>query len=85
MTTIKPLFPDQQSINAAVEKLNPVDRERYDELLRLYQELISAEHPDHEKLTMLITEAQEILHKALPPNPPTPLLTHRPGVVQGVL
>ena len=65
MKSIQPLFPDQQSINAAVEKLSPTDRERYDELLRLYQELISAEKPDHEKLATLITEAQEILHKSL--------------------
>ena len=65
MKTIQPLFPDQQSINAAVEKLSPTDRERYDELLRLYQELISVDTPNHERIAALITEAQTILQKAL--------------------
>ena len=65
MKTIQPLFPDQQSITKAVEKLSPTDRERYDELMRLYQELISTEQPDHERLATLITEAQNILQKAL--------------------
>ena len=65
MKTIQPLFPDQQSITKAVEKLNPEARATYDELLSEYQELISADTPNHERIASLITEAQTILQKSL--------------------
>ncbi len=64
MKTIQPLFPDQQSITEAVEKLeklSPEQRATYDNFLSEYQELIKADAVDHEKIASLIAEAQELL------------------------
>ncbi len=61
MNTIQPLFPDQQSITEALNKLSPEDRKSYDQLLSEYKELISTEHPDHEKIAELISEARKLL------------------------
>lgn len=61
MKTITPLFPDQESITAAVEKLSPEDRKTYDTLMHEYQEAIKADTVDHERVATLITEAQKLL------------------------
>lgn len=63
MTTIKPLFPDQQSINEAVEKLSPESRATYDELMRLYQIETEKANPDRTRISTLISEAQELLNR----------------------
>ena len=61
MNTIQPLFSDQQSITEAVNKLSPEQRAKYDQLLSEYQELISSNIPDHERIAELISEAQKLL------------------------
>lgn len=61
MNTIIPLFPDQQSITEALNKLSLEDRKSYDRLMLEYKELISTEHLDHERIAELISEAQKLL------------------------
>ena len=66
MKIIQPLFPDQQSITEALNKLSLEDRKSYDQLMLEYKELISTEHPDHKKIAELISEAQKLLLNSLP-------------------
>ena len=61
MKTIKPLFPNQQSITSALEKLSVEDRATYDQLLLEYKAETEKDEVDHERIAKLIGEAQKIL------------------------
>ena len=60
--TISPSFPNQESINNAVQRLSESDKARYQRLLEEYQlEINAAENINHEEIAALIHEAQELL------------------------
>jgi len=61
MKTITPKFPNQSSIDAALSKLSPADRQRYEELLEKYKEETKKDPPNHELIKSLIAQANEML------------------------
>ena len=61
--SITPLYSSQADINKRVENISDEDKMRYEELLKRYNTAIAETVPDHEYISNLIQQANEILQK----------------------
>ncbi|MBE5833969.1 MAG: hypothetical protein E7309_04975 [Butyrivibrio sp.] len=61
INAIHPLFPNQASITTAVSALSDADKAKYTALMEAYKIEISADHINHDRVAVIIREAQELI------------------------